>query len=37
MSAVDVEADLSGVRFLPKPFDRDHLLHVVGSALRANR
>jgi CheY-like chemotaxis protein len=37
MSAVDVEADLPGVRFLPKPFDRDHLLHVVGSALRANR
>jgi hypothetical protein len=37
MSAVDVEDDLPGVRFLPKPFDRDHLLHVVGSALGANR
>ena len=37
MSAVDVEVDLPGVRFLPKPFDRDHLLHVVGSALGANR
>jgi two-component system, OmpR family, response regulator MprA len=37
MSAVDVEVDLPGVRFLPKPFDRDHLLHVVGSALTANR
>ena len=37
MSAVDVEVDLPGVRFLPKPFDRDHLLHVVGSALAANR
>ncbi len=36
MSAVDVEVDLSGVRFLPKPFDRDHLLHAVGSALGAN-
>ena len=33
MSAVDVEVDLPGVRFLPKPFDRDHLLHVIGSAL----
>ncbi len=37
MSAVDVEVDLPGVRFLPKPFDRDHLLHVVGSALGASR
>jgi CheY-like chemotaxis protein len=37
MSAVAVEVDLPGVRFLPKPFDRDHLLHVVGSALAANR
>jgi two-component system, OmpR family, response regulator MprA len=37
MSAVDVEVDLPGVRFLPKPFDCDHLLHVVGSALAANR
>jgi CheY-like chemotaxis protein len=37
MSAVDVEVDLPGVRFLPKPFDRDHLLDVVGSALGANR
>ena len=37
MSAIDVEVDLPGVRFLPKPFDRDHLLHVVGSALGANR
>jgi CheY-like chemotaxis protein len=37
MSAVDVEVDLPGVCFLPKPFDRDHLLHVVGSALGANR
>jgi two-component system, OmpR family, response regulator MprA len=37
MSAVDVEVDLPGVRFLPKPFDRDRLLHVVGSALGANR
>jgi two-component system, OmpR family, response regulator MprA len=37
MSAVDVEVDLPGVRFLPKPFDRDHLLHVIGSALGANR
>jgi CheY-like chemotaxis protein len=37
MSAADVEVDLPGVRFLPKPFDRDHLLHVVGSALGANR
>ena len=37
MSAVDLEVDLPGVRFLPKPFDRDHLLHVVGSALAANR
>ena len=33
MSAVDVEVDLPGVGFLPKPFDRDHLLHAVGSAL----
>ena len=33
MSAVDVEIDLPGVGFLPKPFDRDHLLHAVGSAL----
>jgi len=37
MSAVDVEVDLPGVRFLPKPFDRDHRLHVIGSALGANR
>jgi two-component system response regulator MprA len=37
MSAVNVEVDLPGVRFLPKPFDRDHLLHVIGSALGANR
>jgi two-component system, OmpR family, response regulator MprA len=37
ISAVDVEVDLPGVRFLPKPFDRDHLLHVVGSALGASR
>jgi hypothetical protein len=37
MSAVDVEVDLPGVRFLPKPFDRDHLLHVIGSTLGANR
>ena len=37
MSAIDVEVDLAGVRFLPKPFDRDHLLHVIGSALAANR
>jgi CheY-like chemotaxis protein len=37
MSAVDVEVDLPGVRFLPKPFERDHLLHVIGSALGANR
>jgi two-component system response regulator MprA len=37
MSAIDVEVDLAGVRFLPKPFDRDHLLHVIGSALGANR
>ena len=37
MSAVDVEVDLPGVRFLPKPFDRDHLLHVIGSALGAYR
>jgi two-component system cell cycle sensor histidine kinase/response regulator CckA len=37
MSAVAVEVDLPGVRFLPKPFDRDHLLDVVGSALGANR
>ncbi len=33
MSAVDVEVDLPEVRFLPKPFDRDRLLHVIGSAL----
>ena len=37
MSAIDVEVDLPGVCFLPKPFDRDHLLDVVGSALGANR
>lgn len=37
MSAVDVEVDLPGVRFLPKSFDCDHRLHVVGSALAANR
>ena len=37
MSAVDVKVDLPGVRFLPKPFDRDHLLHVIGSALGAYR
>ena len=37
MSAVDVEVDLPGVGFLPKPFDRDHLLHAVGSALGAHR
>jgi two-component system, OmpR family, response regulator MprA len=37
MSAVDVEVDLPGVRFLPKPFERDHLLHVIGSVLGANR
>ena len=37
MSAIDVEVDLPGVRFLPNPFDRDHLLHVIGSALGANR
>ena len=37
MSAVNVEVDLPGVRFLPKPFDRDHLFNVIGSALRANR
>jgi two-component system response regulator MprA len=37
MSAVDVEVDLAGVRFLPKPFDRDHLLHVIGSVLGAIR
>jgi two-component system, OmpR family, response regulator MprA len=36
MSAVDVEVDLPGVRFLPKPFDRDHLLHTIDSALGAN-
>jgi len=37
MSAVNVEVDLPGVRFLPKPFDRDHLLNVIGSALATNR
>ena len=37
MSAVDVEVDLPGVRFLPKSFDCDHRLYVVGSALAANR
>jgi two-component system response regulator GlrR len=37
MSAVDVEVDLPGVRFLPTPFDHNHLLHVIGSALGANR
>jgi CheY-like chemotaxis protein len=37
MSAVNVEVDVPGVRFVPKPFDRDHLLHVIGSALGANR
>ena len=37
MSAVDVEVDLPGVRFLPKPFDRDHLLDAIGSALGAIR
>jgi CheY-like chemotaxis protein len=37
MSAVDCEVDLPGVRFLPKPFDPDHLLHVIGSALGVNR
>lgn len=37
MSAVNVEVDLPGVRFLPKPFDSDHLLHVIGSTLGANR
>ena len=37
MSAVDAEVDLPGVRFLPKPFDRDHLLHVIGSALGTSR
>src|SRR5918998_6917738 len=37
MSAVDVEVDLPGVRFLPKPFDRAGLLDVIGSALGANR
>src|SRR5688572_5324413 len=36
MSAVDVEVNLPGVRFLPKPFDRDHLLRAIGSALGAN-
>ena len=37
MSAADVEVDLPGVRFLPKPFDCDHLLHVISSALGAGR
>jgi CheY-like chemotaxis protein len=37
MTAVDVEVDLPGVRFLPKPFDRVHLLHVIGSTLGSNR
>jgi CheY-like chemotaxis protein len=36
MSAVDAEVDLPGVHFLPKPFDRDHLLHAIGSALGTN-
>jgi CheY-like chemotaxis protein len=37
MSAVDVEVNLPGVRFLPKPFDCDQLVHIIGSALGANR
>ena len=37
MSAVDCEVDLPGVRFLPKPFDCDHLLHVISSALGMNQ
>jgi two-component system cell cycle sensor histidine kinase/response regulator CckA len=36
MSAVGVEVDLPGVGFLPKPFDRDHLLHAIGSALESH-
>ena len=37
MSASEVEGDLPGVGFLPKPFALDHLLHVIGAALSANR
>ena len=33
MSAVDADARLSGVPFVPKPFDLDHLVAVVGRAL----
>ena len=33
MSAVYADAKLSGVPFVPKPFDLDHLLAVVGRAL----
>jgi hypothetical protein len=32
-----VKIDLPAVRFLPKLFDRDHLLHTIGSDLGANR
>lgn len=33
MSAIYADIDLPGVRFVPKPFDVDRLVHVVASAL----
>jgi CheY-like chemotaxis protein len=34
MSAVYSDVDLPGVRFVPKPFDVDHLINVVKRAAR---
>ena len=37
MSAVFAGVDLPGVRFIAKPFDVDHLIHVVHRAVDSSR
>ena len=37
MSAVYDDVDLPGVRFVPKPFDLDHMVEIVDSVLAETR